>query len=643
MSIKDLSMFGGMNIEQLQVCILVECKEMRAIVDVRHSSVFEDIFPRLLMLSVSYMKNLRSICEGRVHSKHCFGMLKTLELHNCPKLTTIFTLDFLGNLSLLKVLLVKDCPKISALISCGSFELRVGTFLPKLRTMTLLHLPELISISSRLHIGPSLENMGVYDCPKLQTLSKKELSSHHLKVIKGETKWWEALTWSEAEWGVVGRPSIFDCIFSPIDKQVDIMSQLELDDNIDDIPVDQPLQSSTGKISEDMGCIKTGGIVCEPLQSSRVKAFKYRKRTMEIRTIISETFEDGTSWRKYGQKEILNAKFPRCNLFQFSMNHTNVVYFTSIYDLFLVNYMEASLDLCYMWSIRRKYFRCTHKFDEGCQATKQVQKIDQNTSLYRITYFGNHTCTQASSVTVSSMNNQVDVMTQFGVDDIDDTPVDEPLRPSNAEVIKDKKHSPTRRAMPRWTLKSKDLADGYSWRKYGQKDVLGAKFPRGYYRCSRRNTEGCLATKVLERDDEDPSLFNITYRGRHTCRQASSATNSSFNNQADLMTQTEVADDDDDNIYYHPALRPSSGRIFADQKPVTDISSGESDARTLASCVTNSTPSFSGNQWGKSASDSDLEAFPLMGFWNLDSSLDTEQLSGVVEFDENVFIDFTKG
>lgn len=361
MSIKDLSMFGGMNIEQLQVCILVECKEMRAIVDVRHSSVFEDIFPRLLVLSVSYMKNLRSICEGRVHSKHCFGMLKTLELHNCPNLTTVFTLDFLGNLSLLKVLLVKDCPKISALISCGSFELRVGTFLPKLRTMTLLHLPELISISSGLHIGPSLENIAIYDCPKLQTLSKMELSSQHLKVIKGETKWWEALTWSEAEWGIVGRPSIFDCIFSPIDKQVDIMSQLELYDNIDDIPVDQPSQSSSSEISEDMSCITTSGIVCEPLQSSRVKASKYRKRTKEIRTIISETFEDGTSWRKYGHKVILNAKFPR------------------------------------------SYFRCTQKYDQGCQATKQVQRIDEKPHLYSITYSGKHTCTQASGVNNSSI------------------------------------------------------------------------------------------------------------------------------------------------------------------------------------------------------------------------------------------------
>ncbi|KAL2468894.1 putative WRKY transcription factor 41 [Forsythia ovata] len=63
------------------------------------------------------------------------------------------------------------------------------------------------------------------------------------------------------------------------------------------------------------------------------------------------------------------------------------------------------------------------------------------------------------------------------------------------------------------------LDDGYSWRKYGQKDILGAKFPRAYYRCTHRNTQGCLATKQVQRTDEDPSIFEVTYRGRHSCIQ----------------------------------------------------------------------------------------------------------------------------
>ncbi|XP_054781322.1 probable WRKY transcription factor 53 [Prosopis cineraria] len=86
------------------------------------------------------------------------------------------------------------------------------------------------------------------------------------------------------------------------------------------------------------------------------------------------------------------------------------------------------------------------------------------------------------------------------------------------------------KTMPRWTKKVKacpgtglegPLGDDYSWRKYGQKDILGSKFPRGYYRCTHRNVQGCLATKQVQRSDEDPTILEITYRGRHTCTQES--------------------------------------------------------------------------------------------------------------------------
>ncbi|KAG4914103.1 hypothetical protein JHK82_054686 [Glycine max] len=86
-----------------------------------------------------------------------------------------------------------------------------------------------------------------------------------------------------------------------------------------------------------------------------------------------------------------------------------------------------------------------------------------------------------------------------------------------------------RKTMPRWTEQVKicsrrglegSLDDGYSWRKYGQKDILRAKFPRGYYRCTHRNVQGCLATKQVQRSDEDPTTIEVTYRGRHTCTQA---------------------------------------------------------------------------------------------------------------------------
>ena len=43
---------------------------------------------------------------------------------------------------------------------------------------------------------------------------------------------------------------------------------------------------------------------------------------------------------------------------------------------------------------------------------------------------------------------------------------------------------------------------------------------RAYYRCTHRNVQGCLATKQVQRSDEDSSVFEVTYRGRHTCIHA---------------------------------------------------------------------------------------------------------------------------
>lgn len=117
MTIKNLSEFGIMNLQQLRVCILAECKEMQTIVEGRQWNIDNDMLSHLLYLCVSYMKNLRSIWEGPAPPRYFLGMLRSLTLHNCPKLRTIFTVDFVGNLSLLKELIVKECPKVSTLIA----------------------------------------------------------------------------------------------------------------------------------------------------------------------------------------------------------------------------------------------------------------------------------------------------------------------------------------------------------------------------------------------------------------------------------------------------------------------------------------------------------------------------------------------
>ncbi|CAN6807979.1 hypothetical protein Bca4012_002383 [Brassica carinata] len=69
-----------------------------------------------------------------------------------------------------------------------------------------------------------------------------------------------------------------------------------------------------------------------------------------------------------------------------------------------------------------------------------------------------------------------------------------------------------------WTVEARRIdEDIYAWRKYGQKQILNSKFPRSYFRCTHKPTQGCNATKQVQKHEQDPSLFQITYIGHHTC------------------------------------------------------------------------------------------------------------------------------
>ncbi|KAM3267013.1 hypothetical protein P3L10_004008 [Capsicum annuum] len=113
-----------------------------------------------------------------------------------------------------------------------------------------------------------------------------------------------------------------------------------------------------------------------------------------------------------------------------------------------------------------------------------------------------------------------------------------------------------RKSQPRWTQQVNvrtesgfegPLDDGYSWRKYGQKDILGAYYPslvvdevdenhevsgsnpsgdkntRSYYRCRYWLLRGCAATKQVQRSNDDPTISEITYKDTHTCREVTNS------------------------------------------------------------------------------------------------------------------------
>nr|WGV38218.1 WRKY [Loropetalum chinense var. rubrum] len=112
------------------------------------------------------------------------------------------------------------------------------------------------------------------------------------------------------------------------------------------------------------------------LKDRRSGALKRRNSgASETWTMVSPSTEDGHAWRKYGQKEILNSKYPS------AVNTDMKCIISNIFPDFDI------------WSIDRSYFRCRRKFDEGCRATKQVQRInEEEPHVYQTTYIGHHTC-----------------------------------------------------------------------------------------------------------------------------------------------------------------------------------------------------------------------------------------------------------
>ncbi|CAL4991631.1 unnamed protein product [Urochloa decumbens] len=84
--------------------------------------------------------------------------------------------------------------------------------------------------------------------------------------------------------------------------------------------------------------------------TTRSKRLRARGGERGIQVQKKWTTEDGFAWRKYGQKNIHGSKQPRL------------------------------------------YFHCSYKDDSGCMARRQVQQSEASSSVYVITYFGEHTC-----------------------------------------------------------------------------------------------------------------------------------------------------------------------------------------------------------------------------------------------------------
>ncbi|KAH1074641.1 hypothetical protein J1N35_026969 [Gossypium stocksii] len=451
-------------------------------------------------------------------------------------------------------------------------------FLPSLKRLLLLYLPELVSISNGIMIAPKLESIGCYNCPKLKSISKMELSSKTLKIIKGECEWWEGMNWNETEWG--DGPGYLMHIFSPIDNQKDVMTQM--------VEVRDPPEATIQNKDQQLGDQKPLEV---STQDHRGQCLDYTEERM-----MGTDGKEPPSGCVFPSNPLCMTSHPRfaiiitLNLFKFQPPEQARSFRSgnnkSIEDdeCFLVPNIEVDVDEDEPKAKRWSYYRC---LSTCCLAKKYVERDSQDTSFFVTTYHGLHNHDEWNSRGLSKLHSQPYIdhrannvkdaaetaksicptkeygdVFQASIQDegahpalyekalsmlncnitsltagleiiVSESTESIPLpltgSPLSGDFDRDfkeqdqlnsdaSKKSETRQVRVR---PGTDLApdDGFCRGKYGQKDILGANYPRGYYRCTNKRSQGCLATRTGQRSNDEPTIFEITYQ--HICNLAS--------------------------------------------------------------------------------------------------------------------------
>ncbi|PPD69527.1 hypothetical protein GOBAR_DD33590 [Gossypium barbadense] len=541
----NLSEFGIENMKGLKFCLLAECNKMETLIDgeMRYERNEDDqsesdpgsvqhMLESLEYLSIYYMEDLQCIWRG-ADRFGCMSKLKFLALHACPQLSKIFSLTLLENFINLEEIIVEDCPRVTSLVSHASAKpiMSDKIFLPSLKRLLLLYLPELVSISNGLLIAPKLESIGCYNCPKLKSISKMELSSKTLKIIKGGCEWWEGMNWNETEWG--DGPGYLMHIFSPIDNQKDLMTQMVEGRDLLEVTIQNEDQQLVLIIPRKAGIAKLATKSDQkPLE---VSAHDHRSQCLDY----TEERMMGTDVKESPSACVFPSN-PLCRT-----SHNMEMYFKLQYKM--KEHTQVFLKLQYKmnpnvqgeWEQKSLINELTQGREprqlqvylnvppSSSHETQEllVQKIQ---ALYEKALSMLNCNITSLTAGVEPQPSALEIIVS---ESTESTPLPLTGSPLSGDFDRDfkeqdqfnldaSKKSETQQVQVRpGSALTPD--DSFCWRISEQKNVIGEKYPRRYYRCANGPSQGCLAKKRVKRSSDDPTIFEITYRGKHTCNLAS--------------------------------------------------------------------------------------------------------------------------
>nr|XP_027075492.1 probable disease resistance protein At4g27220 isoform X1 [Coffea arabica]XP_027075493.1 probable disease resistance protein At4g27220 isoform X1 [Coffea arabica] len=238
--------FSLFNIQKsgLTGCLIDNCPELECIMKVS-SSDDQLVGKRILSpwaplesiehLSLHFLPNFVGLfkCEIEFDRPPCriFCHLKSISISRCNTMTTIFTPWLLQHLQNLEVVEVLSCDRLEEIIADkegGNMVFSPSdddqhsfiTYInfPRLKKLTLQHLPKLRSICEGTIICDSIENIRLMGCKNLarMPLSFSSIGGQPnpppafraVEILKEELEWWKLLQWKDPGLGNVIQPFV---------------------------------------------------------------------------------------------------------------------------------------------------------------------------------------------------------------------------------------------------------------------------------------------------------------------------------------------------------------------------------------------------------------------------------------------------